>query len=235
MWLNGFLVDGYYSSYIIFVLPAIILALFAQMKVSSTFSKYSSVMSHRGSTAAEIAENILRMNGVNDVNVEKVPGNLTDHYDPRSRTLRLSDSVYGSTSVAAIGVAAHEAGHAIQHNVGYFPIKLRNLILPVASIGSNIAFPLAILGIVMSADFLIEIGIILFTAAVAFQIITLPVEFNASRRAVKILESNYILDEEETKGASKVLRAAALTYVAAAATAIGNLLRLLSLAGRRRD
>ncbi len=226
---------GYYSSYIIFVLPAIILAMFAQMKVSSTFTKYSKVMSRRGESASVIAENILRLHGVYNVKVERVAGNLTDHFDPRSNTLRLSDSVYSSSSVAAIGVAAHEAGHAIQHNVGYFPIKLRNLVLPVANIGSQAAFPLAILGIIFSNNILIEIGILLFTAVVAFQIVTLPVEFNASRRAIKILESNYMLDDEETKGASRVLKAAALTYVAAAATAIGNLLRLLSLANSRRD
>ncbi|MBO5452919.1 MAG: zinc metallopeptidase [Clostridia bacterium] len=225
---------GYYSSYVIFVLPAILLAMYAQMKVTSTFSRYSKVTSRGGNTAAQIAEKILRMHGITNVNVERVTGNLTDHYDPRSHTLRLSDSVYGSTSVAAIGVAAHEAGHAIQHNTGYFPIKLRNMVLPVANIGSQAAIPLAILGLILSANVLVEIGIILFTAVVAFQIITLPVEFNASRRAINILESNYLLDAEETKGASKVLKAAALTYVAAAATAIGNLLRLLSIA-RRRD
>lgn len=224
---------GYYSSYIIYVLPALILAMYAQAKVSSTFNKYSRVISRRGITAAEVAETILRTNGISYVTVERVAGNLTDHFDPRSNTLRLSDSVYSSTSVAAIGVAAHEAGHAIQHSQGYLPIKLRNTVLPVANIGSTLAFPLAILGIILGLGIFVEIGIILFSAVVAFQIVTLPVEFNASRRAIRILETNYILDEEETHGAKKVLQAAALTYVAAAATAIGNLLRLLSL--RRRN
>ncbi len=223
---------GYYSSYLIYVLPALILAIFAQAKVSSTFNKYSKVMSRRGATAAQVAELILRNNGIFNVTIERVAGNLTDHYDPRSNTLRLSDSVYNSSSVGAIGVAAHEAGHAIQHNIGYIPIKLRNMVLPVANIGSMMAFPLAILGFVLSFGVLVDIGIILFSAVVAFQIVTLPVEFNASRRAVKILEQDNILDDDETRGAKKVLSAAALTYVAAAATAIGNLLRLISM---RRD
>lgn len=223
---------GYYSSYFIYVLPALILAMYAQGKVNSAFTKYAKVYSRRGVTASAIAENILILYGVNDVRVERVSGNLTDHYDPRSKVLRLSDSVYDSASVASIGVAAHEAGHAIQHAKGYLPIKLRNMVLPIANLGSTLAFPLALMGIIFSYGFLIELGIILFSAVVVFQVVTLPVEFNASNRAIKILEENYMLDDEERQGAKKVLSAAALTYVAAAAVAIGNLLRLMSLRNR---
>lgn len=223
---------GYYSSYFIYVLPALILAFYAQAKVSSTFTNYSKVHSKKGVTASAIAQDILILYGVQDVRVERVSGNLTDHYDPRQKVLRLSDSVYDSTSVASIGVAAHEAGHAIQHNNGYLPIKLRNMVLPVANLGSTLAFPLALIGVIFSYGFLIELGIILFSAVVAFQIITLPVEFNASNRAIKILADNNMLDESERDGARKVLKAAALTYVAAAAVSLGNLLRLMSLRSR---
>ena len=221
-------------SYIIYVLPALILAMWAQMKVSSTYSKYGQIRSMRGITGAEVAERILRLYGIFDVRVERIPGNLTDHYDPRSNVIRLSDAVYTSTSVAALGVAAHETGHAIQHNQNYIPIKIRNAIIPVANLGSYLAFPLVILGLVFSNGFMMDIGIILFSAVVAFQLVTLPVEFNASNRAVRVLEQEGILEGEELKGAKKVLSAAAMTYVAATAVAIGNLLRLLSLSDRRR-
>lgn len=220
------------TSYMIFILPALIIAMWAQAKVNSTFNKYSKVLNSKGLTGAEVSRNILANYGIGDVVVERVNGNLTDHYDPRSNVIRLSDSVYSSTSVAALGVAAHETGHAIQHNLGYLPIKLRNAVLPVANLGSSLAVPLVILGIILSFPSLVDFGIILFGAVVAFQLVTLPVEFNASRRAIAILEGQGILDGEELKGSKKVLSAAAMTYVAAAITAIANLLRLLVLRGR---
>ena len=221
--------------YMIFVLPAMILAFYAQSKVSTTFAKYSKVYSGRGMTAAEVARKILNLNGLSDIPVERVAGNLTDHFDPRTRVVRLSDSTYSSTSVGAIGVAAHEVGHAVQHAKGYVPIKVRNAIVPVAQFSSYLAWPLAIIGIIVGNSSLANFGILLFSATVAFQLITLPVEFNASTRAIKTLDENFILEGDELKGARKVLSAAALTYVAAAAVAIGNLLRLLMLTGRRRD
>ena len=225
---------GIDSTYLILVLPAIILSLWAQTKVNSTFAKYSKVLSRRGLTGKEVAEKILKANGIYDVTVEHINGNLSDHFDPRSKVIRLSDSVYDKTSVAALGVAAHETGHAIQHSTGYLPIKLRNSILPVAQIGSTAAVPLVILGLLFSST-LVDFGIILFCAVVAFQIVTLPVEFNASNRAIKTLDNMAILDEDELSGSKKVLSAAAMTYVASAAVALANLLRLLSISGRRRD
>lgn len=221
--------------YIIFVLPAMILAFYAQSKVSTTFAKYSKVYSGRGMTAADVARKILNLNGLSDIPVERVAGNLTDHFDPRARVIRLSDSTYSSTSVGAIGVAAHEVGHAVQHAKGYVPIKVRNAIVPVVQFSSYLAWPLAIIGIIVGNPSLANFGVLLFSATVAFQLITLPVEFNASTRAIKTLDENFILEGDELKGARKVLGAAALTYVAAAAVAIGNLLRLLMLTGRRRD
>ena len=221
------------SYYLIFVLPAMILAFWAQHKVNSTYQKFSKVTNHRGITGAEVAVKILNLYGVYNVRVEHIAGTLTDHFDPRANAVRLSDGVYSGTSVAALGVAAHETGHALQHAKGYLPIKLRNMVVPVASLGSNLAVPLAILGLVLSMPVLVDAGIILFTAVVAFQFVTLPVEFNASRRAISVIDSQGILYGEELKGAKKVLSAAALTYVAAAAVALGNLLRLLALRGRR--
>lgn len=221
------------STYLIFVLPAMLLAFWAQYKVNSTYEKFSKVTNHKGITGAEVAVKILNLHGIYNVRVEQVPGHLTDHFDPRSNVIRLSSGVYSGTSVAALGVAAHETGHAVQHAKGYLPIKLRNTIVPVATLGSNLAVPLAILGLVLSMPVLIDAGIILFTAVVAFQFVTLPVEFNASRRAITVLNNEGILFDEELKGAKKVLFAAALTYVAAAAVALGNLLRLLTLRGRR--
>lgn len=219
-------------TYIIFVMPAIILALYAQTKVSSTFGKYSKVGNRRGYTASEVARKILDRNGLYNVAIERVGGNLTDHYDPRTNVVRLSDSTYSSTSVAAIGVAAHEVGHAVQHAENYMPIKVRNAIVPVVQFSSYLAWPLVILGIIVNSANLANFGIILFTSVVAFQLITLPVEFNASSRAVRTLDEQLILDEDEVKKAKKVLSAAAMTYVAAAAVAIGNLLRLLFITGR---
>ena len=222
------------TGYLIFVLPAIIIAMIAQSKVNSTFNKYSKVLNTRGITGAEVSQKILSLYGIYDVTIEHVSGNLTDHFDPRSKTIRLSDSVYSSTSVAALGVAAHETGHAIQHNIGYMPIKMRNAVLPVANLGSGLAFPLVILGIILSFPTLVNFGILLFSAVVLFQIITLPVEFNASRRAIAVMEQQYILSDSELVGAKKVLSAAAMTYVAATIVALGNLLRLIGIA-RKND
>lgn len=193
-------------------------------------------MSYRGITGAESARRVLAANGVYDVKIERISGNLTDHFDPRTNTIRLSDSVYGSTSVAAIGVAAHEAGHAVQYATGYAPMKLRSVIIPVTNIGSNLAMPLILLGIVLGAPFLAELGILAFSFSTLFQLITVPVEFNASRRAIEAIE-NATTDENEVKGAKKVLKAAALTYVAALAVSLANLLRLIMIVngGRRRD
>ena len=226
----------FYDPTYFIVLPALIFAMVAQYRVSSTFNKYSRVGNRRNVTAQEVVQQILNENGVHDVTIERVGGNLTDHFDPRSKVIRLSDTVYNSTSVAAIGVAAHEAGHAVQYAEEYFPIRLRNFIIPVTQIGSKMAVPLVILGLIFnnSMSWLITAGILLYTAVVFFQAVTLPVEFNASRRALKILEERYILEEDETKMARKVLGAAAMTYVAAMFSALMQLLRLLMITGGRR-
>lgn len=225
----------YFDTYYLFlVVPALLIALWAQINVSTTFRKYNNVRNVRGITADEAARYILDDNGLYSVRIERVSGNLSDHYDPRSNVIRLSDSTYGNSSVGAIGVAAHEVGHAIQHATGYLPIKIRQAIIPITQIGSTIAIPLAVLGIIMSWDILITIGIFLFCAVVLFQLITLPVEFNASNRALKTLENKNILEGRELAGAKKVLRAAALTYVAALLVAIANLVRLIALSNRRR-
>ncbi len=226
---------GFDSYYIMLVLPAILFALYAQSRVKGTFNKYSQYRNMQGYTGAQIARSILDSQGLSDVRVENVDGHLTDHYDPKSKVVRLSQSVYGSTSVAAIGVAAHETGHAVQHQVSYAPLAFRNSLVPVANIGSQAAIPLAILGLIMRIEPLINFGIVLFSAVVAFQLITLPVEFNASSRALEILETKRILTREELQPTKKVLNAAALTYVAAAAVGIANLLRLVLLSGRRRN
>lgn len=225
----------YYDSYyLMLVLPAILISLFAQMKVQSTYKKYAQMLSSRGRTAAEITREILDKNGLSGVSIERVPGKLTDHYDPRSDVIRLSETVMGDTSVASIGVAAHEAGHAVQHHTGYFPIRVRNAVLPVANFGSRLAFPLILLGLILSMPPLVSFGILLFSFVLLFQLVTLPVEFNASRRAIETLRGSNILLGEELAGAKKVLRAAALTYVAAALTSAAQLLRLVLLSRRRR-
>ncbi|MBE6626798.1 MAG: zinc metallopeptidase [Ruminococcaceae bacterium] len=224
---------GFDYTYIIYVLPALLFALWAQFNVKSTFNKFSRVASERGMTGYDAARLILDRNGLRDVKIEMTAGNLTDHYDPKANVIRLSESVHSVASVAAVGVAAHEAGHAVQHAEGYFPIKIRTAIIPITNIGSNLAFPLVLLGLLFSAPFLAGIGVILFGAAVLFQLVTLPVEFNASSRAIEALEMSGISDEA-VRDAKKVLRAAALTYVAALATAIGNFLRLLAIANRSR-
>lgn len=226
----------FYDPTYILVIPALIFALIAQCMVKSTFNKYSNVRNSRGVTAAEAARKILDENGLYNVQIERISGELTDHYDPRTNVIRLSDSVYDSTSVAAVGVAAHESGHAIQHSVGYIPIKIRNLILPVAQIGSHAAVPLVLIGMLFfrSLGFLIDIGIIVYLAVVLFQLVTLPVEFNASRRALRILEGSYILENDENRMAKKVLTAAAMTYVAALFSALTTLLRLILISNNRR-
>lgn len=226
----------YFDPTYILVIPALIFALIAQCMVKSTFNKYSQVHNRRGVTAAEAARKILDENGLYDVQIERISGSLTDHYDPRANVVRLSDSVYNSTSVAAVGVAAHETGHAIQHAVGYAPIKIRNAILPVAQIGSQAAMPLVLIGLLFSRSlgFLIDIGIIVYIAVVLFQLVTLPVEFNASGRALRILDGSYILENDENRLAKKVLTAAAMTYVAAMFSALTTLLRLILLSNSRR-
>ncbi|TCK98336.1 hypothetical protein EDC19_0756 [Natranaerovirga hydrolytica] len=224
----------WYASMILLI-PAILLSAYAQAKVSSTFTKYSKVKNLNGYTGSEVAQNILRSSGLYDIQIERVKGNLTDHYDPRKKVVRLSDSVYNSTSIAAISVAAHECGHALQDAKGYTFLKFRHALFPVVSFSSNLAMPLIFLGFFLDAVNLIEIGVILFSAVVLFQLITLPVEFNASSRAIAILNDNRFITDEESKPAKKVLNAAALTYVAAAIVAIANLLRfLIILSGRRR-
>lgn len=217
------------------VIPAFLFALYAQFKVKGTFNKYRQYANWRGLTGADVAREILRQNGLYDVAVEPTRGELTDHYDPKHRVVRLSEAVYGSTSVAAIGVAAHETGHAIQHKVGYAPLGLRSSLVPIAGIGSSIGPYMAIFGLVFGTPLLTNLGIILFTVAVAFYLITLPVEFNASSRAVRVLESTGMLTQDELEPVKKVLRAAAMTYVASAAVAMAQLLRLVLLANNRRD
>lgn len=224
----------FYDPTYIIIIPAIIFALIAQINVTSTFQKYSKVRNARGFTGRDVARQILDNNGLYNVRIEQVSGNLSDHYDPRNNVVRLSDSVYNSSSVAAIGVAAHEVGHAIQHSQGYTPIKIRSAIIPVSQIGSSLAVPLVILGLILSIKPFITFGILLFTTVVFFQAITLPVEFNASRRALATLRDNFILDGEELSQSKKVLTAAALTYVAALFSSLMSLLRLILLSGRRK-
>jgi Zn-dependent membrane protease YugP len=220
--------------YLMLVLPAFILSLIAQAMIKMTFSKYNKIRNAGGHTGANAASAVLRKNGINDVGIEMTAGKLTDHYDPRQKVLRLSADVYGNASVAAVGVAAHEAGHALQHAKKYGPLMLRSTLVPVANIGSNIGPYMAIAGLMFSIDILVNIGIILFSVGVLFYIITLPVEFNASSRALEELGSSRILDQKELDGARKVLRAAAMTYLASAAVAFANLLRFVLLA-RDRD
>lgn len=221
--------------YIMLVMPALLFALYAQNKVQGTFNRYQQLINMRGYTGAQIARKILDSNGLHDVQVELVTGHLTDHYDPRTKVVRLSETVYSSSSVAAIGVAAHETGHAIQHQVSYMPLTVRNRLVPLANLGSRAAFPLAIIGLIAGYEPLVNFGLVLFTAVVAFQLITLPVEYNASNRALSVLESQAILSREELQPTKKVLNAAAMTYVAAAAVGIANLLRLLLISRRRND
>lgn len=223
------------SYYWILVVPAMLVAVWAQFRVQSAFTKYNQVHTMRGVSAAMVARQILDQNGLSHIRIECVSGRLSDHYDPRAGVIRLSGEVYGSTSVGAIGVAAHEAGHAVQYARNYLPIKIRAALVPVTTIGSNIAIPLAFMGLFMGLDWLVNLGILLFLTVVLFQLITLPVEFNASRRALNTLETENFLTSEELSGAKRVLSAAALTYVAALIVAVANLLRLILLRNRNRD
>ena len=222
--------------YIVLVIPCIILALWAQAKVKSTFNRYEQVLNRRGLTGAQAAEAVLRQNGVTGVRIEWVAGKLNDHFDPRTNTIRLSNAVYSSTSVASVGVAAHEAGHAVQYAVGYFPIRLRAAIIPVTQFGSAAALPLIILGLFMNSGILIDIGIWAFALSTVFQLVTLPVEVNASNRALAAIEQGGLLTPEEYPMAKKTLTAAAMTYFAALAVSLAQLLRLVLLfGGRGRD
>jgi Zn-dependent membrane protease YugP len=223
------------SYYFILVVPALLVAMWAQSRVSSTFARFGKVRCGCALTGAQIAKRILEDNGLYDVGVERVAGQLTDHYDPRDRTVRLSQGVYDSSSVSAVGVAAHETGHAIQHNVQYFPLTVRNAIIPITNFGSKLSMPLILLGLVLGMPSLVEFGILAFSAMVIFQLVTLPVEFDASRRAMAILQTDGILAREEAQGVRKVLSAAALTYVAALMVSVMQLIRLVLLFGRRRD
>lgn len=232
---------GFDPTFLTLVLPCLLLSLWASSNVNSTFRKYSQQLSVRRITGAEAAQRVLRNNGVQGVRIERVSGKLTDHYDPRSNVIRLSQDVYDNTSTAAIGVACHEAGHAVQYAVGYAPIKLRAAIIPVTNFGSRLAMPLILLGLLFSAfgqmaKSLIYLGIACFGLSLVFQLVTLPVEFNASRRALQAIEDGGILTPEEQQGAKKTLTAAALTYVAATAVSLAQLLRLIAIfGGRRRD
>ena len=221
---------------ILIVMPAMIFALWAQMNVTSTFEKYSKEITHSGRTGADAARALLDANGLYDVGIEQIGGKLSDHYDPRKRTLFLSNEVYNSRSAASIGVACHEAGHAIQHAVGYAPLQLRMSMVPVCNFGSMLSMPLFIIGLFLSLPGLMLVGIAFFSLATFFQLVTLPVEFNASRRALEGMQNHHLLYDDEVNMAEKVLRAAALTYVAALATSLLSLLRLIIIAnGSRRD
>ena len=231
---------GYYGidfTYIVLVLPVVVFAFVMQVRVNSVFKKHSSQRILSNLTGAQVAERVLRSCGVTGVKVERVSGNLSDHFDPKANVIRLSDSVYDSVSVAAAGVAAHECGHAVQYANGYGPIKLRNSIIPICQIGSSLSVPLILIGFLFSSQSLVNIGIVFFALAAFFQLVTLPVEFNASRRAVRALEETGTLSETETSSAKKVLNAAAMTYVAALAVSVAQLFRLILLfgGGRRRD
>ena len=225
----------YWDQTMIILIPALIFSLIAQLMVKGAFSKYSGVRNSRGYTGADAARAILDRNGLSYIRIEHINGDLTDHYDPSANVIRLSDSVYNNDSVAAVGVAAHEAGHAVQYAEGYGPIKVRSAIIPITQFGSNLSTPLVILGIIFSSNVLITAGILLFCTVVLFQAITLPVEFNASGRALKVLREEHFLDDDEMKGAKSVLTAAALTYVAAMFSALVSLARLLLIRNRNNN
>ena len=230
---------GFDWTYVVLVLPCILLSLWASANVNSTFKRYSGQYSRRGLTGAQAAERVLRSNGVTNVRIERVSGNLTDHFDPRSNVIRLSDNVYGNTSTAAIGVACHEAGHAVQYAQDYAPIRIRSAVIPATNLGSKLAMPLILLGLLIGfkgdlSYFLVYLGIGCFGLSLVFQLVTLPVEFDASRRAMAAIAQSELLTEEEQRGARKTQSAAALTYVAATAVALSQLLRLLLLFGGRR-
>lgn len=219
--------------YLIFVMPALIFALWAQARVSSAYRQYSEMNSGAGLPAYMVAAKLLQESGLGDVRIERVPGELTDHYDPRDKTLRLSSGVYDSSSVAALGIAAHEVGHAVQHAVGYAPLAIRNGLVPVVQLVSNAAFPLFLIGLVTQSGFLMDLGLLFFLGAVIFQIVTLPVEYDASKRAINMLEGLGFIAGQESVAVGNMLNAAALTYVAATAMALAQFLRLFMLRGRR--
>lgn len=223
-------------TYFVFIVPALIITMIAQFRVKSTFQKYSRIATAKSMTGAQAADSVARFGGALGVQVQHISGNLTDNFDPRNNTISLSDNVYGSTTIAAVGVAAHEAGHAIQNAKGYFPNKIRTVLVPVTNIGSRLAMPLVIVGLLLPVqyDFVVTVGIALYSLAVLFQLVTLPVEFNASFRAIRALDESGIMYPDELEGAKKVLTAAAMTYLAASFTAIMSLLRLLIIAGNRR-
>lgn len=227
-----FFMDYYY---IILVIPAMILAVWAQFKVKSTYNKFSKVSNNKGITGAYAAQAVLTHYGITDVRIEQVSGKLTDHYDPKAKVIRLSQGVYGSTTIAAVGIACHEAGHAAQHAQNYAPIKIRNSLVPVCNIGSTLGIPLAILGYFLGFEPLISIGLLLYAAIALFQVITLPVELNASKRAMKVIDETGLLYDDEQGGAKKVLIAAAMTYIASMLVAIANLLRLILRFSNRRN
>lgn len=234
--MSGYLLSYWY--YLIIVGPALVFALIAQARVKRNFNKYSKVRNSRGLTGAQAAQAVLNHYGITDVVIEHVGGNLTDHFDPKNNVIRLSDEVYSSTSISAVGVACHEAGHAAQYAQSYVPIKIRNAILPVCNFGSRFGIPIAILGMFIAqpfGEYLITLGLILYSLVALFQFITLPVEFNASSRAIKVIDETSLLYDDEIGGAKKVLKAAALTYVAALATSLANLLRLILMFSRRSD
>lgn len=217
------------------MIPVIIFAFICQLKVQSNYKKYGRIRNARNMTGAQAAYELLQLNGITDVRIKRISGNLTDHYNPKTKEICLSEGVFNSNSIAAVGIACHEAGHACQHAQGYFPLKIRNFIIPVTRFGSNLGIPLALIGIIFSWQPLIYIGIILYAAVAVFQLITLPVEFNASKRALQTIRTNSFLVGAEYNGARKVLTAAALTYVAALASSLATMLRLLLVAGRRSD
>lgn len=225
----------YWDPTYILVVAALLLSMFASFGVNATFNKYKKVKTQRGITGSDAARRVLDMNGLGHIRIERVSGNLTDHFDPRAGVIRLSDATYDDDSVAAVGVAAHEAGHAVQHAVGYTPIKVRNSIVPIVNIGNALSMPLFILGLILGATGLSYLGVLLFSLTLLFQLVTLPVEFNASRRAISILDESMMLYEDEIGPAKKVLRSAAMTYVAAVAATALQLLRFLLILNSRRD
>lgn len=234
------MIYGIDASYIILVMPAILFTLWANYSVKSTYNKYERVYSRRNISGAQAAQRLLDINGIRDVNIERIPGELTDHFDPVGRVVRLSDGVYSGTSAAAIGVACHEIGHVLQHETGYAPIRIRNAIIPITNIGSTLSMPLIFLGVGLSYAtewyfYVIYLGIAMFAMSTIFQLVTLPTEFNASRRALKSIRETNMLDDDEIAGAKKVLGAAAMTYVAALAVSLMQLIRFLLIFGRRKD
>lgn len=228
--------EDYFAYYLtgFLMIPVFIFSLYCQAKVSSSFKKYSKVQNRRGMTGADAAYKLLMLNNITDVKIKRIPGNLTDHYNPKTKEICLSENVFSSRSVAAVGIACHEAGHACQHAFGYAPLKIRNAVIPVTRIGSWLGIPLALIGMFLYSDALMYTGLVLYSAVAIFQFITLPVEFNASRRALATIESNGFLEGEEYKGAKKVLTAAALTYVAALASALATILRIVLIILKRR-